>query len=234
MGIAPSEGGIHNPIDDSDGLEIAGKRRRFDEARKMAEESSLASFEMQLQGVQGTAGYRAAKAQGRGGRSWVCNQSNAHRGSDRRPERQNGHGDDAGDHSGLSAEILGIGTNSPDCFRYRLEQKVVNDGLVLERKGGNGCQNREHAVEVIDQVGSPVSKPLGPGQTLTLGAVSITAANGELTISCLMGKFRNGESTIDSVAKLTVFPVILCRSIRALLSITMVNRRDPRSERSCS
>jgi hypothetical protein len=38
--------------------------------------------------------------------------------------------------------------------------------------------------------------------------------------SCLMGKFRNGESTIDSVAKLTVFPGILSRSIHALLSIT--------------
>ena len=52
--------------------------------------------------------------------------------------------------------------------------------------------------------------------------------------SCLMGKFRNGESTIDSVAKLTVFPGILSRSIHALLSITKVDRRDPRSARSCS
>jgi hypothetical protein len=52
--------------------------------------------------------------------------------------------------------------------------------------------------------------------------------------SCLMGKFRNGESTIDSVAKLTIFPVILSRSIHALLSITTVDRRDPRSARSCS
>jgi len=52
--------------------------------------------------------------------------------------------------------------------------------------------------------------------------------------SCLMGKFRNGESTIDSVVKLTVFPVIPSRSISALLSITTVDRRDPRSARSCS
>ena len=29
--------------------------------------------------------------------------------------------------------------------------------------------------------------------------------------SCVMGKFRNGESTIDSGAKPTVFPVILSR-----------------------
>jgi hypothetical protein len=39
--LGPSKGafGIHNPIDVSDGLEIASKRRRFDEARKAAEES---------------------------------------------------------------------------------------------------------------------------------------------------------------------------------------------------
>jgi hypothetical protein len=52
--------------------------------------------------------------------------------------------------------------------------------------------------------------------------------------SCLMGKFRNGESTIDSVAKLTVFSVTPSRSTNALLSITTVDRRDPRSARSCS
>jgi Transposase zinc-binding domain len=33
--------------------------------------------------------------------------------------------------------------------------------------------------------------------------------------SCVMGKFRNGESTIDSVAKLTVFSVIPSRSTNA-------------------
>ena len=52
--------------------------------------------------------------------------------------------------------------------------------------------------------------------------------------SCLMGKFRNGESTIDSVVKLTVFSVIPSRSIHALLSITTVDGQDPRSARSCS
>src|SRR5215831_12714571 len=52
--------------------------------------------------------------------------------------------------------------------------------------------------------------------------------------SCLMGKFRNGELTIASVATLTVFPVILSRSIHALLSITTVDGQDPRSARSCS
>jgi hypothetical protein len=52
--------------------------------------------------------------------------------------------------------------------------------------------------------------------------------------SCLMGKFRNGELTIDSVVKPTVFPVILSRSIHALLSITTVDGRDPRSARSCA
>jgi hypothetical protein len=41
--------------------------------------------------------------------------------------------------------------------------------------------------------------------------MAIAAANGELTVSCLMGEFCNGESTIDSVAKLTVFPVIPSR-----------------------
>ena len=61
-----------------------------------------------------------------------------------------------------------------------------------------------------------------------------TPAAKRLSPSCLMGKFRNGESTIDSVVKLTVFSVIPSRSISALLSITTVDRRDPRSARSCS
>jgi hypothetical protein len=30
-------------------------------------------------------------------------------------------------------------------------------------------------------------------RALTLGAMPVAAGNGELTISCLMGKFRNGE-----------------------------------------
>ena len=52
--------------------------------------------------------------------------------------------------------------------------------------------------------------------------------------SCLMGKFRNGESTIDSVTKPMVFSMILSRSIRALLSITTADRRDLPSARLCS
>jgi hypothetical protein len=37
----------------------------------------------------------------------------------------------------------------------------------------------------------------------------VAAGNGELTITCLMGKFRNGELTAGSTAILAAFRVIL-------------------------
>jgi hypothetical protein len=44
------------------------------------------------------------------------------------------------------------------------------------------------------QLGLPIREPFCPGQSLALGTVTVAAGNGEVTISCLMGKFRNGES----------------------------------------
>ena len=40
-----------------------------------------------------------------------------------------------------------------------------------------------------------LGEPFSGGAALALGAVTIAAGNGELTITCLMGKFRNGELT---------------------------------------
>jgi hypothetical protein len=45
------------------------------------------------------------------------------------------------------------------------------------------------------QIGFTCGKPFPRRCTLALWAVSIAAGNGELTITCLMGKFRNGELT---------------------------------------
>src|SRR5215470_3790825 len=51
-------------------------------------------------------------------------------------------------------------------------------------------------MEVADgkQLGLALGQPLTRGGRLAPRAVSITTTNGELTISCLMGKIGNGES----------------------------------------
>jgi len=43
------------------------------------------------------------------------------------------------------------------------------------------------------ELGLALGEPLLRGGALAFRAMPITAANGELTISCLMGKFGNGE-----------------------------------------
>jgi hypothetical protein len=52
------------------------------------------------------------------------------------------------------------------------------------------------------QVGLAFGEPLLGRCTLAFWAVPIAAGNGELTISCLMGKFHNGElAAMSSSAK---------------------------------
>ena len=136
----------------------------------------------------------------------------------------------------MGPEVLRIGRDREKGVGCCSKQDAIDDRLVLISDIGNLLWQRKYHMEIWDrkQIGFTCGKPFARRCALALRAVSITAANGGLTITCLMGKFRNGESTIDSVVKLTVFPVIPSRSISALLSITTVDRRDRRSARSCS
>jgi hypothetical protein len=53
-----------------------------------------------------------------------------------------------GDHAGLSAEVLWVGTDDADRFGRGLEQDVVHDCLVLQRDGGDRCRHGEDDVEI--------------------------------------------------------------------------------------
>src|ERR1700746_921241 len=124
----------------------------------------------------------------------------------------------------MGPEVLRIGSDREKGVGRCSKQDAIDDRLVLISDIGNLLWQRKYHVEIRDrkQIGLTCGKPFPRRCTLALWAVSIATSNGELTITCLMGKFRNGELTIDSVAILTVFPVIPSRSIHALLSITTV------------
>jgi len=77
----------------------------------------------------------------------------------------------------LCAQMLWLGGDLMQRLRRRLEQNVIDHGLVLERDGGDLVRDREHHVEVgyVEQLCLTVLEPLSPGETLALRAVPITA-----------------------------------------------------------
>jgi hypothetical protein len=76
------------------------------------------------------------------------------------------------------AEMPRIGGNPQHGLGRRLEQQIVNGGLVLERDVGDLRRQREDDVEVSDrqQVGLALGEPGARGGPLALGAVPVAAA----------------------------------------------------------
>jgi hypothetical protein len=72
-----------------------------------------------------------------------------------------------------------------------VEQEIVEDLLILQDQWRQPVGQCEDDVQVAgrEKFSSTRSNPAFPGSDLTLGAVAISAANGELSISCLMGSF---------------------------------------------
>src|SRR4051812_6199598 len=77
----------------------------------------------------------------------------------------------------LRAEGLWIGGDLAQRLRGRLEQDVVDHGLVLEGDDLDLRRHREHHVEVghVEQFRLAVLEPLSSCETLTLRAAAITA-----------------------------------------------------------
>ena len=92
-------------------------------------------------------------------------------GQRRAPGVQHGGEADAG------AEMLGIGGDRRECFGRRLEQQIVDGGLVLERDGRDHRRDGEHYVEIGNrqQVVFPVLQPSSGGGGLTLRAMAVAA-----------------------------------------------------------
>ena len=95
----------------------------------------------------------------------------------------------------VGAEVLWIGGDSGESLSRGREQQSVDLSLVVIRDGADLCRQSEDDVEVGygQQLGLARLKPGLRRPPLALRTVPIPARNGELTITCLMGKFRNGE-----------------------------------------
>jgi hypothetical protein len=91
--------------------------------------------------------------------------------------------------------MLGVGRNGAQRLCGSAEQNAVDDLLILKGNSRDRLRHSEDHMEIlgIEQLGSTIIQPLGASQRLAFWTVAITAGNGELTITCLMGKFRNGE-----------------------------------------
>ena len=76
-------------------------------------------------------------------------------------------------------------------FSTGTEQQAVEELLVLQGEGRQPMRESEDQVGVRGGQDFPAARlnPTVAGVGLALGTVSIAAANGELSISCLMGSF---------------------------------------------
>jgi hypothetical protein len=102
-----------------------------------------------------------------------------------------------GEKANLGTQVLGVGGNGAQRLAHRPEQNVVDVLFILVGDRSDWLWHRKDDVEVADveKLRSTVFQPFGASQRLALAAVAVSAANGELTICCLMGKLGNGEST---------------------------------------
>ena len=78
-------------------------------------------------------------------------------------------------HSGLGAEMPGIGSNGGQRLGRRTEQDRIDGGLVLEGDLADRCRQGENDVEVgyRQQFGLPLREPLGARQPLAFGTVTV-------------------------------------------------------------
>ena len=82
-----------------------------------------------------------------------------------------------GGQSDAGAKMLRVGSDGDQRLGRRLEQQVVDDGLVLPGDGGDRRRQAEHDVEVGNrqQLGFPIGQPFLGGNSLALRAVAVAA-----------------------------------------------------------
>ena len=88
-------------------------------------------------------------------------------------------------------EMLGIARDFPKGFRTGAKQEIVEHLLVLQDQRGQMTRKREDHMNVArrEQLLLTLLEPAVASSCLTLRAVPISARNGELSITCLMGSF---------------------------------------------
>ena len=82
-----------------------------------------------------------------------------------------------GEEANFSTEVLGVGSDSAQGLRRGTEENAVNHLFVLIGEGGNLFRYGEDDVEILSgkEFSMPVLEPLGAGEGLAPGAVTITA-----------------------------------------------------------
>src|SRR5258706_13652091 len=88
----------------------------------------------------------------------------------------------------LCAEVSRIASDFEKGFGTGAEQEIVEDLLVLQNQWRQAAGECEDHVQVAgrEQFSSTRSDPAFPCSDLTLRAVAIAAANGVLSITCIM------------------------------------------------
>ena len=88
-------------------------------------------------------------------------------------------------------EVSRMASDFEKGFGTGAEQEIVEDLLVLQNQWRQAAGECEDHVRVAgrEKFSATRSDPAFPCSDLTLRAVAISAANGELSISCLMGSF---------------------------------------------
>ena len=91
----------------------------------------------------------------------------------------------------LGAQMPGMARDFQQGLGAGAKQQIVENLLVLQRQGRQTMRKSEDHVHVAGgQEFLPARlQPAVAGLGLTLGTVPISAANGELSITCLMGSF---------------------------------------------
>ena len=86
-------------------------------------------------------------------------------------------------------EVFRVAGHFEKGFRTSAKQKIVDELLVLQDQWRQTTGQCEHNMGVArgEKFSPPGSDPLFPSGGLTLRAVAVAAANGVLSISCLMG-----------------------------------------------
>jgi hypothetical protein len=88
-------------------------------------------------------------------------------------------------------EVSRMASDFQKGFGTSAEQEIVEDLLVLQSQRRQAAGECEDHVQVAgrQKFTSTRGDPAFPSSDLTLWAVAIATANGELSISCLMGSF---------------------------------------------
>ena len=91
----------------------------------------------------------------------------------------------------LGSKMPGITSDLQQSCSTGVKQQVIDQPFILQCERSEFPWQGEDDVHVAggQQLAFPRLEPAPAGVALTLGAVPVSARNGELTITCIMGSF---------------------------------------------